>query len=260
MRLACRFAAGGPLRGLRFRQSAEQVLHVVADLVRDHIGLREFARVALATAKACLDLTKKRRVEIDAPVGRAIKRSHRGLREAAAALLRTGEQPQARRPVLLSAGAEDFAPGILGIAQDSCDELTRLIGRRAGAPRRLPVWLLVLRASAADHFRAADQNARIDAGRPADQTEHDHGSNAEPAAADRKSETTAAETAAGTAIVLDIVAAAEIVPTHLKRLPLVARDHYLSARARPTARFFAAPPSIKPRLNRQNLPSWKCCR
>src|ERR1019366_5520612 len=79
--------AGGPLRGLRLGQSAEQVLHVVTDLMRDHIGLREFAGVALATVKARLDLTKKRRVEIDAPVGRTIKRPHRRLREAAAALL-----------------------------------------------------------------------------------------------------------------------------------------------------------------------------
>src|ERR1035441_7282868 len=56
--------AGGPLRGLRLGQSAEQVLHVVTDLMRDHIGLREFAGVAGATVKARFDLTKKRRVEI----------------------------------------------------------------------------------------------------------------------------------------------------------------------------------------------------
>src|SRR5450756_335919 len=211
--------AGGPLRGLRLGQSAEQVLHVVTDLMRDHIGLREFAGVALATVKARLDLTKKRHVEIDAPVGRTIKRPHRRLRGAAAALLRAGEQPQPRRSILLAARPENFAPGVLGIAQHGCDELTHRVGRRAGAPAGRPVWLLVAR-SAADKFRAADQHAGIDAGRPADQPKHDDGSNTEADAAELYAGTTAsAETAAGATIVLDIVAAAEIIPTHLKPPP-----------------------------------------
>src|SRR5450759_5135527 len=160
--------AGGALSGLRLGQGAEQVLHVVTDLVRDHIGLREFAGVAGATVKARLDLTKKRRVEIDAAVGRTIKRPHRRLREAAAALLRAGEQPQPRRAVLLSAAPENFAPGVLGIAKHGCDELTHRVGRRAAAPVGRPVWLLVMRDTA-DEFRAADQDARIDAGSAADQ-------------------------------------------------------------------------------------------
>ena len=233
--------AGGALRGLRLGQSAEQVLHVVADLVRDHIGLREFAGVAGATVKARLDLTKKRRVEIDAPVGRTIKRPHRRLREAAAALLRAGEQPQPRRAVLLAARPENFAPGVLGIAQHGCDELTHRVGRRAGAPAGRPVWLLVAR-SAADKFRAADQHAGIDAGRPADQAEYDHGSNAEAAAAELYAGTTAsAETAAGATIVLDIVAAAEIIPTHLNASPLPRRI-ITQAPAGVQPRTFSQPP------------------
>src|ERR1019366_7633900 len=215
------------------------VLHVVTDLMRDHIGLREFAGVALATVKARLDLAKKRRVEINAAIARAVERPHRRLREAAAALLRAGEQPQARRAILLAAVPENIAPGILGIAEDGCDELTHRVGRRARAPAGRPVWLLVMRA-AADAFRAADQHARIDAGRPADQPKHDYGSNAEPAAPARNTETTAAEAAAGATIVLDIVAAAEIIPTHLKRLPIAETDHYASSCWRPTAHFFAA--------------------
>ena len=90
-----------------------------------------------------------------------------------------------------------------------------------------PVWLLVLRAAAADHhFGAADQDARIDAERPADQAEHDHGADAEPAAADRNTETAAtAEAAAAIAVVLDIVAAAKVIPTHLKPSQIKALDH-----------------------------------
>ncbi len=53
----------------------------------------------------------------------------------------------------------------------------------------------------------------IDAERPADQAEHDHSADAEPAAPDRNSDAAAAETAAF-AVVLDIVAAAKIIPTH----------------------------------------------
>ena len=117
-----------------------------------------------------------------------------------------------------------------------------------GAPVRrvgLPVGLLVLRAAAGDHFGAADQHARIDAERPADQAEHDHGADAEPAAADRKAETAAAEAAAVTAIVLDIVAAAEIIPAHSKRLPNVRRDHCRSALLASNPAPFRAPPQVR---------------
>src|SRR5262249_19653231 len=50
------------LQLLRLRQDAEQVLHVVADLVRDHVGLRELAGAALATAESGLDLLEERGV------------------------------------------------------------------------------------------------------------------------------------------------------------------------------------------------------
>ena len=44
--------AGRALRLLHLGQDAEQVLHVMADLVRDHIGLRELAGLAAAAAEA----------------------------------------------------------------------------------------------------------------------------------------------------------------------------------------------------------------
>src|SRR5262249_6007616 len=52
-------AAGRLLQLLRLRQDAEQVLHVMADLVRDYVGLRELAGTALATAEAGLDLLEE---------------------------------------------------------------------------------------------------------------------------------------------------------------------------------------------------------
>ena len=71
-------------------------------------------------------------------------------------------------------------------------------------------------AAAGEDFRAADQDARIDAEGVAEQAEHDDGADAEPAAAHRKAEAaaTAHSAAAIVATVLDIVAAAEIIVTH----------------------------------------------
>ena len=48
-----------------------QVLHVMADLVRDNVRLREIAR----RAEAVVQLLEKRRVEVELPVGRAVERS-----------------------------------------------------------------------------------------------------------------------------------------------------------------------------------------
>ena len=55
--LASRAAA----RRCTFSRDAEQVLHVVADLVRDHVRLREIAR----RAEAPLELVEEGQVEID---------------------------------------------------------------------------------------------------------------------------------------------------------------------------------------------------
>ena len=143
MRFAAALLPAALLRVLRLRQDAEQVLHVVADLVRDHIGLGEFAGLAAAALEAHLHVAEERGVEIDAPVARAIERPHRRLRIAAAARLAAGVKPQPRRPVALAARLEDGRPHVLGVAEHGGDELAGLVGRRAGAPRGLLVRLLV---------------------------------------------------------------------------------------------------------------------
>ena len=58
----------------------ERVLHVVPDLVRDHVGLREVA----GSAEAVLQLAEEGEVEVDALVGRAVVRPDAGRRAAAA--------------------------------------------------------------------------------------------------------------------------------------------------------------------------------
>ena len=58
---------------------AEQVLHMVANLMRDHIGLGEIARCA----ELVLHVLVEGEVDVDLLVGRAIERAHGGLGAAA---------------------------------------------------------------------------------------------------------------------------------------------------------------------------------
>jgi hypothetical protein len=74
--------------------------------------------------------------------------------------------------VVSSASAENLDPDVFGIAEHGGNELAAAVLGRAGAPRRLPVRLLVLRATAAQDLGAADENTGIDAEHSADQAEH----------------------------------------------------------------------------------------
>ena len=125
------------------------------------------------------------------------------------------EQAQLRRMIGLPAGLEDFGPAIVDIAEDARDKLPM---SSVGAPvvtGGAGALCCVAGAAAGENFRAADQDARIDAeGVPADKAEHDDGADAEPAAAHRKTEAAAHAAAGIVATVLDIVAATEIIVTH----------------------------------------------
>ncbi len=209
---------------LHLRQDAEQVLHVMADLVRDHIGLGELAPfgAGVAAAKAVLDLAEERRIEIDLLVVGTIERPHRAARPFAATRIgRFAIHHQHRRPVGLAGLAENILPLRLGAAEDARHEAADVVARRAGAPR-LPArrrlarrLLLVARPAAGEDFGAADQHPRVDAERPADQAEHHDGADAQAAAADRHPETAAIAAAAlFAAAVLDVVALVQIFPAH----------------------------------------------
>ena len=60
--LASRLAPAALLRLLHLGQDAEQVLHVMADLVRDHIGLRELAGLAASQPRKRLSRSRKNEV------------------------------------------------------------------------------------------------------------------------------------------------------------------------------------------------------
>src|SRR5258705_2806205 len=74
------FALGGaPLTGLDLVHDAEQVLHVMADFVRNHIGLGKIA----GSFETVVEFTKESEVDINFLVVAAIEGAGGGLREAA---------------------------------------------------------------------------------------------------------------------------------------------------------------------------------
>ena len=83
----------------------------------------------------------------------------------------------------------------------------------AGAPRAVAAAPAAGAGRRREHLGAADQQARIDAERPADDAEHHDGADAEPAAADRHADA-AATAAAIAAAILDVVALRQIVLAH----------------------------------------------
>ena len=65
--------AGGLLGLMDLARDSGQVLHMVADLVRDHIGLSELA----GRGKAPGELFIEAQVDIDLAIARTVERSHR---------------------------------------------------------------------------------------------------------------------------------------------------------------------------------------
>ena len=160
----------------------------MADLVRDHVGLRELAGLAadVAAAEAGRDLLEERGVEIDLLVRRAIERPHGALRDSAAAGLRLAAvEHENRRAIGLAVLGEDLLPHAPRCCRAPCSRSgpCRPAARRcvAHVERRLHLRL----ARAGQDFGAADEEARIDAERPADQAEHHDRADAQTAAADR---------------------------------------------------------------------------
>src|SRR6185436_7377543 len=137
----------------------------MADLVRDHIGLRKLARLAGAAAEAALEIVEESGVEIDLAVVRAIERPHRALRRAAGRTCLSREHDELRRTVGLALLGEDVLPLHLGAAENPSYEFSGLVGRRSGAARlllRLPIRLLIAALVAAhDNVCTVDQQPRI---------------------------------------------------------------------------------------------------
>src|SRR4029079_3625948 len=112
---------------------------------------------------------------------------------------------------------KDLAPAVIDLAEDAGDHAAHLIGGRAALGVAGFAGGLIARglASASKDFRSANQQPWIDAESVADQSEHDDGTDAEPAAAHWKTEAAAHSTSASFVVtVLDVLAAAKIIVTH----------------------------------------------
>src|SRR5499426_1449434 len=184
----------------------------MTDLVGDDVGLRELAPLAAgrAAAEARLDLAEERRVEVDLLIVGTIERTHRGLGGSAGRPRGAREHDQRRRAIGHAAAAQYLGPAVFGVAQHRGHELPHLIVGRTGL-----AWLRRRRlggvAAARQDLGAADEQARVDPQRPADEPEDHNRTDAKAAATDRHAEPA---TSLVTPAVFDVVAAAEIIPAH----------------------------------------------
>src|SRR5438309_5551043 len=184
-------------------EDAEQVLHVVSDLVGDDVRLGKIA----AAAEMRLHLAEEAQVEIHLPIVRTIERAARGGRTAARRLHGAGEEDESRSLVLATRPPERGVPDVLGLAEDRAHEVDALVvgaavRRGARVVARLHRRALGLQNETEDLQRAlAHQEAGDD----------DDGDAAEPERHPHAD--------AGTAFILDVVALARISPPHALLLP-----------------------------------------
>src|SRR5262249_30891898 len=174
------------LRLLYPRYDAKQILHVVADLVRDHIGLGELAALAsdIAATETPLEILKECGVEIDLLVVRTVERTHGGLGKPACRARCAGEHDERRRLVSFPSLRKDLLPLDFRASEHGRYELTHLIGWSfCFGIARGGLWLLLRAAPARPNLRPANQVERIDAQRPAYETEQDDSANTDAAGA-----------------------------------------------------------------------------
>src|SRR5215831_4618782 len=105
-------------------------MHVVADLVRDHVGLGELAALAsyVAATESSLEILKECGIEIDLLVVRTVERTHGGLRKPACRARCAGEHDERRRLVIFSRMRQPPLSTLFRSSTHCRYELTHLIG------------------------------------------------------------------------------------------------------------------------------------
>src|ERR1700735_157243 len=189
------------LQRSNFSLSAQNFLHVMAQLVRDYVGLREFSR----SAEAIFQLVEEGQVEINLFIARAVKRPGGSLGEATRGIDVVPEENHFCVAVL----RKDLRPGILRIVENERNELHFFlfggIARRVGWTGNGP------RASIANS-RATVQERR-DQVALKDKTENEQ--NEQPANSDMNAAESTTARAAGIAIVFNVAAGAARSPSHV---------------------------------------------
>ena len=115
--------AGAALTRLDLAHNAELILHVMADFVRNHIGLSKIA----GGFETVMELTKESEVDINFLVVAAIEGSSGGLRKTAGRLDLAAEEHELWLCVGTSGTLENFAPSLLGAAEHAGDELAPFV-------------------------------------------------------------------------------------------------------------------------------------
>lgn len=92
---------------------------MVADLMGDHVGLREFAR----GPESLLQFIKETEIEVDLLVTGTVERTGGRIGPAAGRLNRVAEKHQLGMAVGSARGREQFFPGVLHVVNDERDEL-----------------------------------------------------------------------------------------------------------------------------------------
>jgi hypothetical protein len=182
---------------------AHQVLHVVADFVRHHIGLGEFA----GGVEALLEQAEEVEVDVDVLVPRAVERSGGGTAGAAGGLDGAAEHLHLRHLVAGAVAAEQVRPHVFRVGQDDFHQLVfPVVAFRA----RALVLLLAYLDRAAAAAQQAEDGQGIDAEDPAaDQGDHD-GADADRPAAKAKT----AASAAFSTVVFDVFTLTVAFPAH----------------------------------------------
>jgi len=195
----------GAARLVDFPGNAEEVLHVMADFMGDHVGLRKIA----GDVEALLHQFVEAQVDVDLLVAGAVERTGGGLAGAAGGRRAAGEQHQLRPHIGRAAGLEDLAPGVFGIGQHGRDETRHLVVRRRLVRRRRMLHGCDLPA-AAEHV---DDRERIDAEEVGCHQRHRDAAQTDRATA-AEGETAASAAAIVATAVFNVVAFAIAFPFH----------------------------------------------
>ncbi len=192
------------LLGAHLVGQAQEMLDVVADLVGQHVRLREVP----GRAESAPQLVIEREVDVDLAVLRAVEGAGRGLGDPAAGARASGEEHQVGALVVAPHLLKLPRPGVLHVVEHERDEVRALLLRRRCLARR--------GRRRASVRRGGDVAAPVQQGEevlPEDQAQHqqDHRAAQADAAADPEPAATGRSLAAA---VLDVVAPVPSRPPH----------------------------------------------